>query len=68
MTQKFIKQYEYNTQLDITRRDLKTTKQNSSESFSDYVIRWQAKAVKMRNHPPEDETNIADNQGFITPL
>ena len=26
LTQKFIKQYEYNTQLDITRRDLKTTK------------------------------------------
>ena len=26
LTQKFIKQYEYNTQLDITHRDLETTK------------------------------------------
>ena len=55
LTQKFIKQYEYNTQLDITRRDLETTKQKPGESFSDYVARWRAKAVKMRNRPPEDE-------------
>ena len=55
LTQKFIKQYEYNTQLDITRRDLETTKQKPSESFSDYIARWRAKAVKIRNRPPEDE-------------
>ena len=34
---------------------MKTTKQKPSESFSNYVVRWRAKAVKMRNHPPEDE-------------
>ena len=55
LTQKFIKQYEYNTQLDITCRDLETIKQKLGESFSDYVARWRAKAVKMRNHPLEDE-------------
>ena len=40
LTQKFIKQYEYNTQLDITRRDLETIKQKPGDSFSDYVTRW----------------------------
>ena len=55
LIQKFIKQYEYNTQLDITRRDLKTTKQKPVKSFFDYVARQQAKAIKMRNRPPEDK-------------
>ena len=35
----FHKQYKYNIEVDITRRDLKTTKQESKESFSTFITK-----------------------------
>ena len=55
LTQKFIKQYEYNTQLDVMRRDLETMRQKSCESFYDYIARWRGKATLMRDRSPKDE-------------
>ena len=40
----FHKQYKYNIEVDITKRDLKTTKQESKESFSTFITEWRAKA------------------------
>ena len=39
----FHKQYKYNIEVDITKRDLKTTKQESKESFSTFITKWRAR-------------------------
>ena len=41
----FNRQYRYNLEVDITRRDLETTKQFPKESFSTFLQRWRAKAA-----------------------
>ena len=51
----FVAQYNYNTQLDVTLRDLETTCQNSGETFVDFLSRWRGKASKMTNRPTEME-------------
>ena len=51
----FQKQYKYNMEMDITRRDLKTTKQEPKESFSTFITKWRAKAVQMMSRPSEEE-------------
>ena len=39
MAEAFIAQYSYNTQIEITTRDLETTRQEPNESFSEFVTR-----------------------------
>ena len=51
----FHNQYKYNMEVDITRRDLKTTKQEPKESFSTFITKWRAKAAQMMNRPSEEE-------------
>ena len=51
----FIAQYNYNTQLDVTLRDLQTTHQNSGETFVNFLSHWRGKAAKMTNRPTEME-------------
>ena len=51
----FVAQYNYNTQLDITLRDLQTTHQNFEEISVDFLSRWRGKAAKMTNRPTEME-------------
>ena len=51
----FNKQYRYNLEVDVTRRDLETTKQYPKESFSSFLQRWRAKAAQMVNRPTEQE-------------
>ena len=41
----FHEQYKYNIEVDITRRDLETTKQEPKESFSTFITKWRAKAA-----------------------
>ena len=51
----FHKQYKYNIEVDITRTDLETTKQESKESFSTFITKWRAKVPQMMNRPSEEE-------------
>ena len=51
----FVAQYSYNTQLDVTLRDLETTRQNFGEAFVDFLSRWRGKVAKMTNRPTEME-------------
>ena len=51
----FHKQYKYNIEVDVTRRDLETTKQESKESFSTFITKWRSKAAQMMNRPSEEE-------------
>ena len=41
----FHKKYKYNIEMDITRRDLETTKQEPKESFSTFISKWRSKAT-----------------------
>lgn len=45
----FLKQYEYNTKLKVSIRDLELTKQRPNESFSDFLTRFMNKAGLMKN-------------------
>ena len=51
----FYKQYKYNTKVDITRRDLGTTKQKPKETFSVFITRRRAKVAQMTNRPNKEE-------------
>ena len=41
----FHNQYKYNIEVDVTRRDLETTKQEPKESFSTFITKWRSKAA-----------------------
>ena len=45
----------FSTMIDVTLRDLETTKQGVKEIFSEYMTRWKGKAFKMVNRPNEKE-------------
>ncbi|KAF5933059.1 hypothetical protein HYC85_029230 [Camellia sinensis] len=55
MAEAFILQYSYNTQIEITTRDLETTRQEPKESFSEFVTRWRAKASMMTLRPTDKD-------------
>ncbi|KAL7216293.1 hypothetical protein ACSBR1_028273 [Camellia fascicularis] len=55
LAEAFIAQYSYNTQIEITTRDLETIKQEPKESFSDFVTRWRAKASMMTIRPTDKD-------------
>ena len=41
----FHNQYKYNIEVDVTRRDLETTKQQPNKSFSTFITKWRVKAT-----------------------
>ena len=45
----FVDQFIFNTMIDVTLRDLETTKQGVGGTFSKYMTRWKGKASKMVN-------------------
>ena len=51
----FVKQYAYNTELDVTVRDLETTGQDSRESFAMFLTRWRKKVVEVTNRRIDKE-------------
>ena len=55
----FVDQFVFNTMIDVTLRDLETTKQRVRETFFEYMTRWKGKASRMVNRPNEkDQINI----------
>ena len=63
----FHNQYKYNIEVDVTRRDLETTKQELKESFSAFITKWRSKATQMMNRPNEEEqlTMVVKNLLFV---
>ena len=51
----FVKQYNYNTQMEVTRRRLEMTRQRPNERFTDFLARWKGKAAQVIDLPPEKE-------------
>jgi len=55
----FIDQFIFNTMIDVTLRDLETTKQGVGETFSEYMTRCKGKAFRMVNRTNEkDQINM----------
>ena len=55
----FVDQFIFNTMIDVTLRDLETTKQGVGETFSEYMTRWMEKASRMVNRPnKKDQINM----------
>ena len=48
-------QFIFNTMIDVTLRDLETTKQGVRETFSKYMTRWKGKVSRMVNRPNEND-------------
>lgn len=51
----FVAQYNYNIQLEMTIRELESTKMGKNESFADFIKRWRGKASQMMERPSEKE-------------
>ena len=55
----FVDLFIFNTMIDVTLKDLETTKQGVGETFSEYMTRWKTKASRMVNRPNEkDQINM----------
>ena len=55
----FVDQFIFNTMIDVTLRDLETTKQGVGEKFSKYMTRWKTKASRMVHRTiKKDQINI----------
>ena len=55
----FMDQFIFDTMIDVTQRDLETTKQGLGETFSEYMTRWKGKASRMVNRQNEkDQINM----------
>ncbi|XP_042508681.1 uncharacterized protein LOC122084475 [Macadamia integrifolia] len=55
MMKAFTRQYSYNTEIELTRRELETTKQAAGEGFTSYLKRFRDKAAQMWDRPNERE-------------
>ena len=51
----FNSQYHYNLEVDVTRRELETTRQEEKESFAKFLTRWRKKTDQMTDRPTEQE-------------
>ena len=51
----FVDQFIFNSMIDVTLGNLKTTKQVIGETFSEYTTRWNNKASRMVNRPNEND-------------
>jgi hypothetical protein len=70
----FMKQFSYNTMVDVTFKDLETMQQNDNETFSEFQARWRAKAAKMMNRLAEKDQvnvemkNLLPNKVCVSPI
>ena len=51
----FVDQIIFNTVIDVTLRDLETTKQGFNKTFSEYMIRLNSKVSRIVNRPNEKD-------------
>ena len=62
----FVDQFIFNTMIDVTLRDMETTKQGVVEKFSKYMTSWKGKASRMVNKPNGERPNQHDYQKFAS--
>ena len=57
----FVDQFIFNTMIDVTLRDLVTTKQGVGQTFSEYMTRWKGKASRMVNRSNEKDHECSNS-------
>ncbi|RVW15702.1 hypothetical protein CK203_075321 [Vitis vinifera] len=55
MAREFLTQFAFSADIDVSRRELETTRQRPDESISSFVTRWRAKVAGMINRPKEQD-------------
>ena len=56
----FIKQYELNSQFEVSLRELQNTTQKSGDPFSDFLTRWREKLAQIKHKPTDsDQLDLA---------
>ena len=50
---KFLTQFAFSADIDVSRRELEATRQRPDESISSFVSRWRAKVAGMIDRPKE---------------
>ena len=55
MAHEFLTQFSFNTNIDVSRRELETTKQRPDEFISSFVSRWRAKVAGKIDQPKEQD-------------
>ncbi|XP_034689106.1 uncharacterized protein LOC117916976 [Vitis riparia] len=53
LAQEFLRQYAFNTVVDVSRRELEALRQRSDESVSSFISRWRGKIVEIVDRPSE---------------
>ncbi|XP_034704151.1 uncharacterized protein LOC117928364 [Vitis riparia] len=53
LAQEFLRQYAFNTVIDISRRELEALRQRSDESVSSFISRWRGKIAEIVDRPSE---------------
>ena len=53
--QEFIRQYSFNTVVDISRRDLEALRQRLDESVTSFISRWREKIAQIIDRPSEHD-------------
>ena len=55
LAEAFLNQYVTDLEIDLSLRDLESTKQKPEESFKEYVDRWRSQLLRMRSRPSEKD-------------
>ena len=53
LAQEFLRQYAFNTVVDVSRRELEALRQRSDESISSFISRWRGKIAEIIDRPSE---------------
>ncbi|XP_034672454.1 uncharacterized protein LOC117904033 [Vitis riparia] len=53
LAQEFLRQYAFNTVVDVSRRELKALRQRLDESVSSFISRWRGKIVEIIDRPSQ---------------
>ena len=53
VAQEFLRQYSFNTVVDVSRRELKALKQRSDETVTSFISHWREKIAQIIDRPSE---------------
>ena len=56
--QEFIRQYSFNTVVDVSRRELEALKQRPDESVTSFISRWREKIAQVIDRPSEHQISM----------
>ena len=55
MAQEFLRQFSFNTVVDLSRRELEALRQRTEESVSSFISRWRGKIAEIIDRPSEQD-------------